>query len=296
MQKIITGMVFTFLLAAASSVSAATLVLNGTVSSRGGDGIVDDISFNTEETLFLSETLTAESNSGFNTGSAISNSLASIDAQTGQMRFSLKGQREAVAGNCAVTGCLAAFGASSLTRIIESITLSGTGTLTMSMQVDAFWSAPRYAFSAFTSAFGSANTIDIGNSNININSINSNATSVFRLLTTTITYDSVAESDFILTWGIQGLMNSADSTNLSESGFLDASNTATIFFEATDGLNVSGVTDGFLSNPAFLDATNVTPVPLPGSLPLMLAALSGIFFFRRNLNSTLVCPGVVSSS
>lgn len=287
MYKSLFGVITALTLGAASTGSAATLQLNGSVSVSGGGGFVQDFTFDTEETLFLSDTLMAASNASPSAGSASSLSQASIDAQTGQMRFSLTGQREALSGNCSISGCGANFAASSLTRIVEDVTLSGTGTLTMFMQVDAFWSAPGYDFNAFTAVFGSGGTTDVGNGNINLNSANSDATSATGLLTSTISYDSEAERDFTLTWGIQGLINSGNSASLNESGFLDASNTATIFFEATDGLIVSGVTDGFLSNAAFLNDTDVAPVPLPTSLTLLLAALSGIFFFRGKSSNIL---------
>lgn len=85
--------------------------------------------------------------------------------------------------------------------------------------------------------------------------------------------NSPGTSQLNVTWRIGGSANAANDFKVAS---LDAGNTAYFNIIASDGVEITPFTDGFLSDPA-------TPVPLPASLPMLLGGILALFGLRRQV-------------
>ena len=210
---------------------------------------------------------------------------ATVDATTGQMRFFLNGSYQnfctgTLAGDCG----FGSYNAYSLTSVSESFIVSGTGTLRSVMQVDALWSSPRYNFVAdlglFSGSLFDNDTLNFATGGLGVDVNGSeDGTSVDRLLSAEIEIVGAVDLRVDASWRMFGEISALSAPGfddgLSNRGFLNASNTATFFVFASEGLTITPTNSAFLSRPAFLD--DPAPIiPVPAALPLLLTALAGL--------------------
>ena len=210
---------------------------------------------------------------------------ANADATTGQMRFLLNGYYQAFCTNVAPSQCVTgSYWANALTSVTESFRVTGTGVLRAVMQVDAFWDAPNYGFVSDVRLYGGS-LFDTDNLSYATGGGGDTQDGRFvnRLLTAEVALVDAVDLDLTASWFMNGGISAIGGFDGPRSrGYLNASNTATFFLEAGEGLTISGTSSGFLSQPAYLDP--VTAVPLPAGLSLLLtslATLAGLGARRR---------------
>ena len=180
-------------------------------------------------------------------------------------------------------------------RLSETYSVTGTGSITVSMLVDGNWSLTRPnlqpsqpdpdpfwqvqadirigASSRDFLCLGTACSPSIDSS--------SSGSITDHLLTTTAAFNSP--------FGAQNITISTSlfTQILTANGFIDFGNTAKILVEFSSGLTATPVDPNFLSNPAFLEDTGgggttpPAPVPLPAGAPLLLGGLGLLAFMRR---------------
>jgi hypothetical protein len=80
-------------------------------------------------------------------------------------------------------------------------------------------------------------------------------------------------------WQIWAYAIASDGLGYGPTALVDASNTGTIFFSASEGLSVVPTTPGFLANASY--PSDVAPVPLPASGLLLLGGLGAAALRRR---------------
>lgn len=208
--------------------------------------------------------------------------FASVNAATGELRFSLNGSFSSFCEGNLVTPCgSGSYDARAFTSVSETFTVSGTGTLRSVMQVDALWSSPNYNFVADLSLFGGASVFDTDSVNFATGGLgvstngSEDGTNVDRLISAEIEIFDATDLVIDASWRMFGGISAIGvDDGLSVNGFLNASNTGTFFVFASDGLTFAPSNTAFLSNPAFLDAP--APIPVPAALALLLTALAGL--------------------
>lgn len=216
-------------------------------------------------------------------GEASAAAIAEANVSDGVMRFRIDQTHDhvGVLDGTATTGSSSA----SATAIIrESFFVSGTGNFTALLAFDASWQGAGgvtgQANIRFTNLGGGAGYNLSGDSGM----IDDEIIAAGRSFT------NAFNQQVDVTWQILGQVNSV---GLNGSSFLDATNSGTIFFEASDGLSVTAADPNFLATSVYLDDINNTssgsgggatptpaPVPLPASLPLMLVGLGALGLWK----------------
>lgn len=268
-SRIYSAVVAIFLLPASASASTVELLLTADA------GLDRASSYFREDTLYGADSFTVlGSQKDIYEASTFASGSAS--AERGQLRFLIDGTY-----TCEVENCGASYGASALSRVDETFLVSGTGTLTAVMQVDANWLATRYNFAASMSL--SAATGARAGDEISYNYISSSGGRVVNdMLLAEISFTNAVNVNVNAFWRMQGDISAASSyAGVRDAGFMNASNTGTFFVSASDGLSFTAGDAGFLSDAAYPDLVEPAPVPLPAGAALMLSALGGLAALRR---------------
>jgi hypothetical protein len=158
------------------------------------------------------------------------------------------------------------------------------------MQVDALWSSPQYNFVDDLSLFGGGSIFDTDSVNFATGGLgvlingSEDGTSIDRLISAEVEIFGAENLELTASWRLfGGIYAIGVNDGQRVRGFLNASNTATFFISASDGLIFTPSNEAFLSDPAFLDEPS--PIPVPAALPLLFTAftgLGGIASYRRN--------------
>jgi hypothetical protein len=264
------------LLGAALPASGATINLNaaGGVSQVGSDSEGNPVFGGGGEEALSKDSLDAESRTvsfaGAATwGSGAATSLASANATTGALKVRVESTRT----GAAVPG-LPEAGAWARAEIVQDFTISGAGSFTVGMSVDAFWAAQVFTFAASVLLnMGMLNDVYIAPPDSETGRIDN------HILSTT--FESTGGTyDIQVLWSLFAEAN-AYSSAYTTRAMVDASNTGLIFFSTAGDLVATPTTAGFLSNPAY-PHDNPAPVPLPAGLPLLATAmLGGVALSRR---------------
>ncbi|ABD56260.1 VPLPA-CTERM sorting domain-containing protein [Jannaschia sp. CCS1] len=264
-------MVMVLALSAPAQASPIQLLLTSGVT-RGSSGTVErDSVFISEDGVTASGTASADQTFGVEFSNS-AESTGSVDASTGQLRFSLDGTY-----TCNAEVCGAGYSASALATVAETFLVSGTGTLTSVMLVEAAWDSPRYNFTSTMSLSSGGNRDGDQVAFTYEPSQNMTGSGVSQLLMTELSFNGALNQAVSAQWRLQGDISATDSEDgQSTTGFMNAANTATFFVFASEGLTFSANDENFLSNAAYPNLDNPAPVPLPAGLPLLLAGL-GVF-------------------
>ncbi|WP_299848055.1 VPLPA-CTERM sorting domain-containing protein [uncultured Roseovarius sp.] len=198
-------------------------------------------------------------------GSSTGRSSASANTLTGELK---------VRTSANWTGTGAASGAAADAEIRELFTLNGSGTFTAYMALDASWN-----LSGNTWAFQAGVDTSFGR-DIEIFGTGASSTQSFnnRIYSVSGSFFNVVNRSVSIRWYAIAQQNNATA------GFIDASNTATIFFETSDGLTATPSVSSFLSNAVYPDdvsgGTGPAAVPLPASGLMLVSLLAGLFGLR----------------
>ena len=263
-------------------VSAATIQLNASTFPGqvgfGDDGNmvpvvgVDEVIDYTEASPGTTE-IKAGSWAVGSWGEGSADALASVDAETGEMKLKLEAWRKGSLNGSPESGAWA------YVEIFETFTLFGTGTFTATSLVDVIWDSP--AFSFFSDVTLSGAFIGSGVSDMfyaDSASDPSSGSALGKSLSVSVTLNDAAGQVLTVIWRLFGDV-SAPSTALATSSMLDASHTTTIGFETTGTLIATPSSSLFLSK-AQGGSGGVSPVPVPSAGLMLCGALTGIFALR----------------
>ena len=271
-------------------VSAATLdvFVLGAVVMAGVNAAppnFDDFSFisGPVETGATSRTERAQAAEPFGSGTA--SASYAVDPTRGQMRLKVDASVTAVPDGRG--------GASSLIQMVlsESFFVSGTGRVTVGMELDAFWGGENnqvdacssYDATGLLSGFSAANNQceSFGNyfTGPGAGSVSG------RLIEIAFDIDSTDGGlvDFLWTLNGQTDIGGGGAGLPSATAFLDASNTANLFFRTEGSVTATPQSAGFLSDPAFGGSPQIPPVPLPASALFLLSGLGGLTILRQKI-------------
>lgn len=216
-------------------------------------------------------------------GSGRASASYAVDAARGQMRLSVDAAVTAVADGRGE--------ASSLVQMLlsESFFVAGNGRVSVGMELDAFWDGEQSQVDACSGYNGS-----IGLTGVSFNSQCESFGNLFSGLGTGSVSGKLIEIAFDVDSPDGGLVDFSWTLNgqaaipgggpglPSATAFLDASNTANLFFRTEGNVTVTPQSAGFLSDPAFGAGPQVPAVPLPTSALLLLSGLGGLTVLRRS--------------
>jgi hypothetical protein len=266
------GVVAVLGIVASGTVSATTVY----VSSSAGAccsflppniGAVNDSSIVTSNSN-VDGTFTNNSVSAAIPGTASASTFGSVDIVSGKLRAKIVATNEA--------NGIDPIESSGSTGILlnETITVSGSGSISALLAYDGFWSVSP-TFPSTAAVYLAQTTITLGNTvtgNVSeegfvVNSSeDSGAGSARGVLTAQL---NVTDGDII------ALSAVLSTVIVSGEGFIDFSNTATMSFVLSPGITLKFSDNRFLSG-----TTNPSPVPLPAGLPLLVSAI-GAFGIGR---------------
>lgn len=192
-------------------------------------------------------------------GSGTSSGAGSVDPVTGELKFAVTAQNS-------VNGAAVALGE---IQLFETFRLSGAGTFNAVMAVDVAWDAEFFNFAAQVIVPFGDNTggaLQFGQTD---GALSGSITD--RLLVSSFENGGFTQ-DITVRWSLAGSVTQ---------GVVDASNTGRIFFTTEGDLIATPLTAGFLRDPAFLVPGPISPVPLPGSVWLLGAALAGLGLLQK---------------
>lgn len=179
---------------------------------------------------------------------------ASVNAQTGKMKFSLNANT--VAGNST---------ASALLTVLQEVTVTGTGSLSVFLEYDALTNVENASLSVFAGLLTEPGRLDFQfplRDNDFATFENGQASGIVG---SRANFNNAVDESVTMSFLMNGIINTA----LSDMAFLDASNTGTFYFETTGDLIVTSTTPGFLTGPD----NPVAPVPVPAGWILLSSSL-----------------------
>lgn len=231
------------------------------------------------ETLLISDSVPAAASGYFGSGAA--SAQYAVNGYTGEIRVGMNANVTATSDG--ERGGAAAYSLVSLTQAFRVV---GSGIMTVGMAVSAEWASPNFGFDACITYNGTT----YGTPGI---SFKSDCLSREVLVDGTmglidrefleISFDVPEDTDGFVdfTWMMQGNVGVGGGYGPSESGFLDAMNTAEIYLRTFGDVTATALTAGFLSDPAFSQPEDPAPVPLPASALMLIAGLGGLAALRR---------------
>lgn len=264
------------LISAAHSTQAATVTLDTTAFMNGArdqsPGVQDQkIQSEIDPQPFLSATASVSDSGDQATGSA--NSFASANIFTGELKLRTSSDillEPGVSAGPEVGGYAAA-------RITESFLLNGTGTFTASMLFDVSWGTLSTWQAQGQVQIGAVTAFD----SVLFDSTNSGSSGAVddRLVSASVACTNCSNVSVNVSWF--GLVQKLGGNG---GGFVDASNTGTIWFEGTGGLLAAPSNANFLSDAAYPDdLANTTVVPLPATGVLLMGALWALALVGKRL-------------
>ena len=264
------------LISAAHTTQAATVTLDTTAFMNGAQdqspGVQDQqIQSEIDPQPFLSATASVSDSGDQATGSA--NSFASANIYTGELKLRTSSDislEPGVSAGPEVGGYASA-------RITESFLLNGTGTFTASMLFDVSWATLSTWQAQGQVQIGAVTAFD----SVVFNSTNSGSSGAVddRLVSASVVCTNCNNVSVNVSWF--GLVQKLGGNG---GGFVDASNTGTIWFEGTGGLLAAPSNANFLSDAAYPDdLANTAVVPLPATGVLLMGALWALAFLGKRL-------------
>jgi hypothetical protein len=259
--------------AATVDVMTRASATNFTAGAIPSDSVFDDDDASgSGNQTFVSAT--SQATNGGPLGAGVSTSFASANSVTGELKASSFGSltlAPGVGGGPGVAGFAQA-------EIGETFVLNGTGTLILNMLVDVTWNQPEGGFQ--------------GTGEVRLGPVNQDFLSIGGTDGTAGSVDDVALS--VSTPFTNAVNQSIDGAWIlrvqrgDQPGFVDATNTATLWFQTTGSLVATPSSDTFLSNAAYPDdLANVDPnvIPLLASAWLLIGGIAGLGLLRRRQQS-----------
>lgn len=197
---------------------------------------------------------------------------ASVDAANGIFKFDIIAQRD-----------LANASASAFLSVLETVTVSGSGTLTAILQYDATANNMSNSFTVSTtlttpfldSTFGLPQS-----ASLTVDGSASGETGERAVFANAV--DEKVDIGFVFS-------GEAIASAANPFSQLDASNTGTFFLETTGDLTINTSTTGFLAGTGPVDPVDPpdepSAVPLPAGAWLLLSGLGGAMLFGRRRRS-----------
>jgi hypothetical protein len=239
------------------------------------------------ETLADARTEVAQATSAFDDAEAVA--AYDFDGRTGEITVDLQART-----SNALPGAERPAFASSAANIdlTENFFVSGTGTVTIGLSIDATWNAPEWLLQNSVSFFETSGLTGGGvqtNSGFYATSPNGTSGSLFdEILELSFAVDAPSGGMIEFTWFLGGVVSSVvPGVGDFLTGDFGLDYSATIFVRTDGGVTATPQTAGFLAGPGS-GGTDPDPgpevnvIPLPASALLLLAGLGGLGALRRS--------------